>query len=368
MFRLDALHKPLKRQFQRACTEVIQSGRFILGEQTEKLEQEWAQFVGANYAVATSSGSSALIIALLSAGIQPGDHVLVPAFTFIATVEAVRHCGAVPILVDVDPHTGLMDLNDARNKLSSKTTGLIPVHLYGNVCDMDEVIYFANEYGLFIVEDACQAHGSLWRGEHVGTFGSAGCFSFYPTKNLGGLSDGGILVTQSEHIARLAGRLRNHGRHGHYIHTEWGSNYRISEFSAGCIRIKLQYLQKWLERRSTIFQRYCTETEGHPYISWIKSAHEAKPGWHLATLRTPYRDDLRSWLDTHGIDSAVYYHLPVHEQPVWKKTYGDSYHLPGSEQLAREVLSIPLYSALTEEEVSYIIDVLKRFEPGKRNA
>ena len=355
-------HQPLEKDFANAFKRVLERQRFLNGPEIESLESEFAAWCGQRHAVACSSGSTALYIALKTLGIGPGDEVITTPFTFIATVEAILLAGATPVFTDIDPLTGLMNINQIEAALTPKTAAVIFVHLYGQPGPMSDLRFLCDRYGLALIEDAAQAHGATWEKRRVGTWGDMACFSFYPTKNLGGLGDGGMIVTKDSALAERARRIRNHGREGHYYHVEFGFNFRMNEIQAALLRVKLPHLDEWIRKRNAMVYRYHHEVQ-NPYLTWIHTPDGAEPAWHLATLRTPARDRLQQWLKTYHVGHAVHYPMPLHQQPALRDAYHAPVPLTGAEQLAREVLSVPLFPELTESEVDYVIDVLNRFQP-----
>ncbi len=355
-------HQPLEKDFMNAFKRVLGRQRFLNGPEIETLESEFAAWCEQPQAVACSSGSTALYIALKTLGIGPGDEVITTPFTFIATVEAIRLAGAMPVFVDVDPRTGLMNIEQIETALTPKTAAVLFVHLYGQPGPMSDLRFLCDRYGLALIEDAAQAHGAAWEKRRVGFWGDMACFSFYPTKNLGGLGDGGMIVTRDTALAERARRIRNHGREGHYYHVEFGFNFRMNEIQAALLRAKLPHLNEWIRKRNVIVLRYHREVQ-NPHLTWICTLEGATPAWHLATLRTPSRDRLQQWLTNHRIGHAVHYPRPLHQQPALRSAYRAPVPLTGAEQLASEVLSVPLFPELAESEVDYIIDVLNAFQP-----
>lgn len=358
---LKRCHEFLADAFHSAFNRVLESNRYLSGPETELLEHEWSNTYGYTHSVACSSGSSALYIALKALGIGPGDEVITTPFTFIATVEAILMAGARPVFVDIDRDTGLMNLDLIESAVTSRTACVLVVHLYGQMPDMEHLTYLCERKGIYLIEDAAQAHGACWRGRPAGSWGDAGCFSFYPTKNLGGLGDGGIVVTRDFDAAEHCRRIRNHGRSGHYYHVEFGFNFRMNEIQAALLRVKLPYLTQWIEQRNAIVREYRMGTEGNPLLKWIKVDAKCQPAWHLATLRVSDRNNLQKFLKSRQIDSAVHYPISLDEQPALQGVITIPQPLENAHSMAREVLSIPLFPELTQDEIQRVVSALNDY-------
>lgn len=361
LFDLQRQHRELAPELESAFQRVLRSGRFILGPETEALEQEFAAWCGTDHGIACASGSAALWLALHAIGVQPGDEVITTPFTFIATVEAILLVGARPVFVDVDPETAWLDLDQLEAHITPRTVAVIPVHLYGHIGDMDRLRWICDRYGLAIIEDACQAHGARFRGRRAGTLGHIACFSFYPTKNWGGLGDAGMVITADPDLARRCRMLRNHGRSTHHEHLLTGFNFRMDEFQAAFLRTKLRHVDRWIARRNQIVRTYREATAHHPALHWIPPVAESEPAWHLAVVRSPYRDRLRAWLRDRGIESGVYYDRPAPLQPALRFLEIRPEDIPMAMRWSREVLAVPLFPEMTEDEVSAVAHALAAF-------
>ncbi|WP_138494499.1 DegT/DnrJ/EryC1/StrS family aminotransferase [Paenibacillus pinistramenti] len=345
--------RELKPQILQAVEEVLDTGVFIMGEQVRQLEREIADELGAGYAVALNSGTDALMIALLAAGIGAGDEVITTPFTFFATAEAISRVQAVPVFVDVDPDTFNLDVRQLEQAVTARTKAVIPVHLFGLPADMSGVMEAAEAHGLLVIEDAAQAFGAEYQGRKAGTIGHIGCFSFFPSKNLGAYGDGGMLVTSDAGLAGKARMLRAHGSIKKYYNELIGLNSRLDEIQAAILRVKLPYAAEWNERRrraAALYGKLLGEIPG--LVCPVESAG-AKHVYHQYTIRVMdgRRDGLQAALEETGIGTAVYYPVPVHRLPV----YADmGVQLPAAEQLSREVLSLPIGPYLDAETQLFI--------------
>ncbi|MCS6802825.1 MAG: DegT/DnrJ/EryC1/StrS family aminotransferase [Chloroflexota bacterium] len=338
----------------------LESGRYILGEQVAAFEAEFAAYLGAAYAVGCGSGTEALRLALGALGIGPGDEVITVSHTAVATVAAIELAGATPVLVDIDPQFYTLDPARLEAAITPRTKAIMPVHLYGQPADMTAIAAVARRYGLRVIEDCAQAHGACWGGRRVGGLGDAACFSFYPTKNLGALGDGGMLVTNDEEIAKEARLLREYGWADRYVSHRAGWNSRLDELQAAILRVKLRYLDADNLRRRAIADRYDRE------LADLGVALPARrPGaahvFHLYVIRHPERDRLLEFCRRHGIAPGVHYPVPVHLQPAYRGRLPGADQLPETERAAREVLSLPMYPELTEDEVASVIATVRAF-------
>jgi dTDP-4-amino-4,6-dideoxygalactose transaminase len=363
------MHIPLvdlKNQYQNIKEEVLaeisqalDSMQLFLGKNVQTLESDFAAYCGTEFAIGVSSGTDALHIALRACGIGPGDEVITVSHTFIATVEAIILAGARPVLIDIDPETYNMDTSQLRGAITDKTKAIIPVFMYGHPADMDPIIEIAQTHGLRIIEDACQAHGSEYKGKRAGSLGDVGCFSFYFTKNLGAYGEGGIITTSDPDIARRCRMLRDHGQNEKYRHALIGINGRLDELQAAVLRIKLKHLEDWIEKRRHLARAY---NKGLP-DSLIKPQEKpwAKHVYHLYVVRTPERDRLREWLESKGVSTGMHYPIPVHLQEAWYVYGGDKLSLPVTEKITKEIVSLPIYPELTLEEVDVICKYINEF-------
>ena len=340
----------------KAVEEVLRSGMLAMGEWVERFEKKFADYIGVKHAVAVSNGTQALILALEAIGIE-GKEVLVPSFTFISTATSVIRAGGKPVFVDVDPKTFNIDVEDVRRKITEKTIGIIPVHLFGQPADLDGLLELAEDKGLFVLEDACQAHGAEWKGKKVGGFGLAAAFSFYPTKNMT-TGEGGMVTTNDEELAEKIRMLRNHGQRERYLHVELGWNYRMTNLQAAIGLVQLKKLDRAIELRRKNARFYDEALQG---IEGIETPY-VRPGvkhvYHQYTLKVDNREELLEKFRRAGVGYGIYYPRGIHQQPIMKKL-GFTAKLPVTESLVERVVSIPVYPQLTEEERQKIVDVIK---------
>ncbi|MEW6517392.1 MAG: DegT/DnrJ/EryC1/StrS family aminotransferase [candidate division FCPU426 bacterium] len=357
---IAAQHRALRPALLRAMDRVIQDGHFILGPETQALEKELAGRCRAGYALGVNSGTDALVLALRSLNIGPGHEVIVPDFTFVATASAVLLVGATPVLADVEPGTLTLDPAQAAAKVTPRTRALIPVHLYGQAADMTRLLKLAAEKKLAVVEDAAQALGATWQGRPVGALGDAGCLSFYPTKNLGGMGDGGMLLTNRPDLAARLKRLRDHGSDKKYIHEELGLNSRLDEIQSAVLRIKLKKLEAWHKRRRAIANQYFRAWQDLPLVL-PKPRPGAEHVYHQFTIQTPRRDELQRHLAALGISTGVHYPMPLHCQPLLSGLPSASAAFPVSERAAKEILCLPVFPELKEAEVKRVIHGVRLF-------
>jgi dTDP-4-amino-4,6-dideoxygalactose transaminase len=357
MLDLAAEYRDLEAEVAEAVRKVIISGRFILGPEGEALEHEVAAYLGVKHAVAVASGTDALHLALRAAGIGPGDEVITPSFTFIAAAEAVSYVGARAVFVDIDPATYNLDPAACEAAIGPATRAVIAVHLFGQTADLPAIDTICRRRGLTLIEDCAQAIGADFDGRRAGAWGALGCFSFYPTKNLGAYGDAGMVVTNDPKLAELVRMLRHHGSRITYRHEMIGYNSRLDELQAAILRIKLKHLDHWNAQRRERAGLYRRLLAGSPVGLPVEHGRGAHV-YHQFTVRAPLRDALREELAARGVASAIYYPVPVHQQPVYAPEYG-SVSLPVSERAAREVLSLPIYPQLTESAVKSVCDALR---------
>lgn len=339
---------------------VLRSGKYILGEKTEEFERKFSGFVGTGNAVAVSSGTCALQLALLACGVGPGDEVITTPFTFIATGNSILHVGARPVFVDIDPGTFNMDPSGIKGKVTEKTRAILPVHIYGNPCDMDPIMEIAERHNLKVIEDACQAHGAKYRDRPVGSIGDAGCFSFYPSKVMTVMGDGGMVTSNNREIAESVEMLRNQGRgRGEkYLHQAVGFNYRMSELSAAIGIRELELLPEWIRKRRGIARMYSRLLNGGR-VKIPVEREWAYAVYYVYTIRVKERDKLRERLEKEGIGTGIYYPVPLHMQPAYKGL-GISGGFPQTEKASGEILSIPMHPHLTGEEVRRAAEAVNR--------
>src|SRR5437588_2461617 len=349
----------LEPALTQAIHAVIARGDFILGADVEAFEQEFAAYCGVAHAVGVDSGLSALELALRAANVGPGDEVITQANTFIATVGAILAVGARPVLVDCDAD-GAMNPEAVATAITPRTRAIIPVHLFGRIADMEPILSLAAERGLKVIEDACQAHGAVWRGKRAGSFALAGAFSFYPAKNLGALGDGGMLVTNSAEIADAARILRHYGQRVKYEHEVTPLNHRLDTLQAAVLRIKLPHLDGWNDRRRKLADAYRERLADLPI--GLPAAEEGRRHvYHLFVIGVKDRDGLRAWLGKDGIETGIHYPIPLHRQPALRSLGYQAGDFPQTERLAAESLSLPMYPELRLDELEAVTDSTRRW-------
>lgn len=352
---LRAQHEPLRGELIDAFTRVLDSSAFVNGAEMEAFEHEFAAYCGAAHAIGVANGTDALALGLRAAGIEPGDTVALPAFTFAATIEAVVHVGARPLLIDIVPDTCLLDPHALEKALRQRPVrAILPVHLYGQPAEMDEINAVARQHGALVVEDAAQAHGARYRGRCAGTLGHLACFSFYPTKNLGALGDAGAVTTSDAGVAQRLRMLRDHGQSAKYVHAMVGFNSRLDTLQAAALRIKLRHLDRWNERRRTLAARYRDALSGMDAVRLLQIRPDCEAVYHLLIARCEQRDRLRAALTSAGIGTSIHYPVPLHLQPAFVSLGYREGDFPVSEAAAREVLALPLYPELGEAQVDEV--------------
>ena len=356
---LHAQHRSLQMDLEAALHQVFDRSAFILGEEVAAFEADFAAYLGAPYTVGVSSGLDALRLALLGLGIGPGDEVILPVNTYIATAFAVSATGARPVLVDVEEERFGIDVLALERAVTDRTRAVIPVHLYGQACDMDGVLDTARRNGLFVVEDACQAHGARWRGRACGTLGDAGCFSFYPSKNLGAAGDGGMLVTHNPQLAGAVRVLRDYGQVRKYYHVVKGWSARLDALQAALLRVKLPYLDAWNESRAKHAALYGTRLANIQGLWTPPPLAAPEHNFHLYVIRTKRRDILIEYLNDRGIQTGIHYPVPIHLQPAYADLGYKRGDFPVAEQLAEEILSLPMYPQLTCEQQDRVAEACR---------
>lgn len=349
----EELQEEIKESFER----VLRNSWYIRGNEDSEFERAFADYCGIKYCVGVNSGLDALTIALNSLGVGSGDEVIVPSNTYIATALAATYAGATPVFVEPDIKTFNIDSEKIEEKITEKTRAIMPVHLYGQPCDMDPIIAIANKYSLKIVEDCAQAHGALYKGKKVGSFGDAAGFSFYPGKNLGALGDAGAVVTDDEEIAERARAIANYGSDYKYHHVFKGYNSRLDEFQAAFLRAKLPLLDKMNHARADIAARYLSEIN-NPDVILPFVPEYASPVWHVFSVRSEKRDQLEKNLADMGIGTNKHYPIPIHRQECYKDLNLKSNEYPLAEDISATQLSLPMYYGMTDEQVSYVIECI----------
>jgi dTDP-4-amino-4,6-dideoxygalactose transaminase len=353
---LGRQHAAIQADLRAAFERVMARGDFVLGEEVDEFELEFAGYVGATEAVGVGSGTAAISIGLAALGIGPGDRVIVPAHTYVASALGVMHAGAEPLLCDVDEASGLIDLDSAASVVDSRTAAVLAVHLYGQACDMDAVAQFAASRGLALIEDAAQAHGAGWRGQRVGSFGAVAVFSFYPSKNLGALGDGGIVCARDPAVAAAARRLRNLGQEAHGEHVVAGYNERLDTLQAAFLRVKLGHLEGWNAERRRAAERYRERLPAG--VAAPPKREGAEDVFHLLAVKLDDRDALARSLASAGIHTGVHYRLPLHRQPPMAGLPPSPVELGQAEDWAARELSLPMFPGLREDEVDRVCAAL----------
>jgi dTDP-4-amino-4,6-dideoxygalactose transaminase len=357
---LKAQYANLKTEIDEAVLKVLASSQYVLGPEVEAFEREYAEFCGVRHAVAVNTGTSALHLALLAAGIGPGDEVITVPFTFVATVSAICYAGATPVFVDIDPVTFNMDPRQIEAAITPKTKAIMPVHLYGQMADMDAIMTIANRHNIPVIEDACQAHGAEYFGQRAGSIGISGAFSFYPGKNLGACGEGGILVTDDDEQVKTMRMLRDWGQSQRYHHVLKGFNYRMDGIQGAILRVKLRYLEDWTEARRARARNYRTLLAGSRRVTAPAEAEGRRHVYHIFAVRTDNRDTLQRDLQQAGIHSGLHYPIPVHLQPAHADLGYREGDFPVSETAAREVLSLPIYPEMTAAQVSEVVQAVEQ--------
>jgi len=350
----------VRDEIEKALHDVMERTAFILGREVKEFEEEFAAYCGAQYCIGVASGTDALKIALKAIGIMPGDEVITAANTFIATVLAISESGATPVLVDCDPHYYTIDPDGIEKAITRKTKAIIPVHLFGQMADMERIEPIAKKQNLRIVEDACQAHGSMYHGKKAGTFGDVGCFSFYPGKNLGAFGDAGAMTTDKPELAEKIKLLRDYGQRIKYFHELKGYNSRLDTIQAAILRAKLKHLDEWNKKRmenADLYRKYLSGIEG---IELPEEREGMTHIYHLYVIRVKGRQKIMDEMRAKGISCGIHYPLPVHLQKAYLDLALPKGVFPVSEAYAEQVLSLPMFPELREDEIDYISDCLRR--------
>ncbi|MEL6223245.1 MAG: DegT/DnrJ/EryC1/StrS family aminotransferase [Cyanobacteria bacterium J06627_8] len=367
---LKTQYKTIKSDVDAAVLSVLQSGQYIKGSYVERFEQEFADYSGTTYSVACNSGTDALLLAMRAFDIGPGDEVITSPFTFIATAEMISAVGATPVFVDIEPNGFNIDCHAIADKITPRTRAIIPVHLFGQPVNMSVLMDVAQAHNLIVIEDCAQATGATWQGQRVGSIGHVGCFSFYPTKNLGAFGDGGAVTTNDKAIADKIRVLADHGREEGYYHKVVGVNSRLDAVQAAILSVKLKYLDQWNTRRQAVAANYSQLLAPIPRLTLPQSIDDGESIWNQYTIRitasrgssasnASLRDDVRLALKEKGVGTAVYYPLPLHLQPVYQHLNYQVGQLPVSERAANEVLSLPMFPELSTDQQEKVMYALK---------
>jgi len=363
---LTKQYEEIREETEKEVLKVLSSGKYILGENVKKLEENFAKYCGTERAVGVASGTDALHITLRALDIGPGDEVITVSFTFIATVEAISYVGAKPVFADIDPETFNLDINELEKKITPRTKAIIPVHLYGQPVDMDPVVEIAKKYNLFIIEDCAQSVGATYKGKKTGSFGDVGCFSFFPTKNFGAAGDGGMITTKSNYIADRIISLRNHGSHIRYYHTEVGLNSRLDEIQAAVLNVKFPHIDRWNSKRKEAANYYSELFKNNEDIVIPKELDNVSCVYHQYTIKVPERDKIFNTLKGNGVMSMIYYPVPVHLQEAYRDLGLQEGYLPHTENAAKSVLSLPIFPEITREQQEKVAnEVIKAVERVK---
>ena len=368
---LKVQYAAIKSEIRRAIDEVCDNQQFILGPQVRRLEDEIAQYCGVRHAVGVSSGTDALLLALMALGIGPGDEVITTPYTFIATAGSIARSGARPVFVDIDPAHFTIDPKLIADRITERTRAILPVHLFGRCAEMEPIRTLAARHQIAVIEDAAQALGAEDRlGRRAGSMGVLGCFSFYPTKNLGGFGDGGMVITHDPSLASMLFTLRNHGSSTKYLHSSLGGNFRLDELQAALLAVKLKHLDQWTEQRINNAERYDTLFRKRGLEHQIQLPEIPKNERHVFNqyvIRAPRRDELSHFLESQGIGHDIYYPLPLHLQACFEYLGYKEGDMPASEQAAREVLALPIYPELTQPMQECVVDTFQAFY-GERSS
>lgn len=361
-FNVEKQYKAIEPKVQKRVKKLLKSGRYVLGQEVADFEKKFAKFCGARYAIGVGSGTDALIFGLKSLGIGPKDQVLVPSFTFVATVFAIQHVGAEPIFVDVDPQTYTLDADQLESAITKRTKAILPVHLYGQSANLDGIMKVAKKHKLFVVEDTAQAHGARWKKKVLGSVGDVGCFSFYPTKNLGACGDGGIVVTNKKSVYEAVRRYRNLGRSDMGDHQEAAWTSRLDAMQAAILNIKLDRLPSYNKNRQKIARRYIAGLKNTPIIT----PYADKNGYHVyhlfvALVPGGKRDALRKYLASKKIPTMVHYPKAVHQQPAYTKVYKRKWNLPVTKKLSSQIISLPMYPEMPLSHVDKVCAAIRKF-------
>ena len=354
-------YRTIDEEMNQAALKVLESGRYMLGGEVDAFEEEMAAYCGVRHAVGVNSGTDAIALALLAAGIGAGHEVITVSHTFFATVEAIHIAGATPVLVDIEEQSMTMDVSAIEPQITPRTRAIIPVHMNGHPADMVPILDIAERHGLVVIEDACQAVGARYHDRMVGSIGHAACFSFMPSKNLGACGDGGMIVTDDKGLADTARMLGNHGSHRKYYHERLGYNSRLDAIQAALLRVKLKHIDTWNQNRNDRAQLYSRLLQDSQVRTpWTHESVYAV--YHLYVVRNDKRDQLQTYLKNNGIESIIHYPIPIHLQKATENSCNQS--LPVTERTASTILSLPMFAEMSEDEVHQVVNHVKTFEPA----
>lgn len=354
--------KILGKEIEEAISKVISSGYYILGKKVEEFEGAFASWLGTRYAIGVGSGTEALHLSLVAIGIKPKDEVITATNTCGPTISAIMACQAIPVLVDVDPVSYCLNVGEVKKRITRRTRAIIPVHLYGQTADMDPLLEISRRFKIPIIEDCAQAHGAKYKDKKAGTLGLLGCFSFYPTKNLGTFGDAGMITTNNKELADKCRLLRNYGQRDRYRHDLAGFNSRLDELQAAILKVKLKRLDTWNLRRREIAKRYNSGIN-NPEVILPKEMDYNYHIYHLYVIRIKRsRKRFQEFLKKKGIFTLIHYPIPIHRQRFYRQIIGRNNHYPVAEELAKQIVSLPMYPFLEDEEIDYIIDVINDYQ------
>jgi dTDP-4-amino-4,6-dideoxygalactose transaminase len=354
---LKAQYAGIKDEVNVAIQGILESCQFTLGSEVVAFEEEFATYCQAQYGIGVNTGTSALHLALLAAGIGPGDEVITVPFTFVATVAAIYYTGATPVFVDINPRTFTIDVKAIESAITERTKAILPVHLYGQPADMDPILEIAKRHGLVVIEDAAQAHGAEYKGKRVGSIGDMGCFSFYPGKNLGAYGEGGMVVTSNAEYTRTIRMLRDWGAEQKYHHVLKGYNFRLEGIQGAVLRVKLRHLEKWTEARRAVAAHY-DELLADSGIQTPEAMSYARHVYHVYAIRTQQRSEWQQALQAKGIQTGIHYPIPVHLLPAYADLGYSKGDFPHAEQAANEVLSLPMFAELSRDQCQEVCDAV----------
>ncbi len=360
MVDLKRQYLNIKSEIDSAIQEVIDSTQFILGKKVAEFEKNASEYLGVKHAVGVANGTDALQIAMMALGIGKDDEVITTPFTFVATTETIVMLGAKPVYVDIDPETYNINPKKIKEKITDKTKAILPVHLYGNPAEMDEILSIAKEYNLFVIEDSAQGFGAEYKGKKVCSFGDVACISFFPSKNLGCYGDGGMVVTNSDKIHEKVRMIASHGSKVRYVHETLGMNSRLDAIQAAILNVKLKYIDEWNDKRIKFAKLYSEKLSSLSKIKTPVQKDYVKHIYHQFTIRVENREELQKYLSSKNIPTAIHYPIPLHLQPAFRG-YAEEGSLPESEKAAKEVLSLPMHPDLLVEEIEYITNSIKEF-------
>lgn len=360
---LRSEYRLIRSEIEAMMARVFEQAAFVQGPQVAEFEEAFARFCGARHAVGVANGTDALLLALKAAQVGPGQEVIIPAHTFVATAEAVVHSGAIPVLVDVDPLTYTIDADQVEARITPRTRAIVAVHLYGQPAEMRRLRQVAGAGNLILIEDAAQAHGAAEEGQRTGTLGNVACFSFYPSKNLGAYGDAGAIVTNDDDVAAAVRRLRDHGAIGKYEHDVVGYNSRLDTLQAAVLSVKLRHLERWNALRQAHARAYSTALAGEPLITppAVRSGVDHVFHLYVIAMGSGHRDALRGYLRGRGIETGIHYPVPVHLTRAFRWLNHRDGAFPVAERLAAEILSLPMFPGLGEEQLAYVADSVRQF-------